>query len=220
MKILLSLILSLGLVQYSSCGSTTNHSSENPTYKISDVTKNDSLSLAYFAGGCFWCVEAVYESVRGVQEVISGYSGGTKEDASYEKVGRGLTDHAESVAVIYDPHLIDYRTLVEVFFASTDPTTLNRQGPDQGRQYRSIIFYETEEQKKIATSYIKELEDEKVFSAPIVVEVTKFNSFYPAEDYHQNYEKNHPENPYVQAVSLPRLRRFQEKRPDLLKENH
>ena len=174
---------------------------------------------AYFASGCFWCVEAIFESVKGVQEVISGYSGGTEKDPTYEQVGYGKTSHAEAVAVYYDPEVISYFQLVQVFFGSHDPTSLNRQGPDRGAQYRSIAFYKNEEEKKIIESYISALEESKVYGKPIITEVTPFTVFYDAEDYHQDYERKNPNNSYIRNVSIPRLNRFKSNFPEYLKED-
>jgi peptide-methionine (S)-S-oxide reductase len=174
---------------------------------------------AYFASGCFWCVEAIFESVKGVAEVVSGYAGGTEENPTYEQVSYGRTGHAEAVEVFYDPEVITFLELVQVFFGSHDPTTLNRQGPDRGRQYRSIAFYKNEEEQKIIRAYIDALEENQVYGAPIVTEITPFTKFYKAEDYHQDYERKHPENPYVQNVSIPRLNRFKKNFPEYLKEN-
>src|SRR6056297_3625346 len=143
---------------------------------------------AYFASGCFWCVEAIFESVKGVKEVYSGYSGGTEKNPTYEEVSYGRTSHAEAVAVYYDPNAISFTQLVQVFFGSHDPTTLNRQGPDRGIQYRSIAFYKNEKEKKIIESYIQALKDQDVYSgATITTQVTPFTKFYDAEDYHQDY---------------------------------
>lgn len=172
---------------------------------------------AYFASGCFWCVEAVFESVKGVKEVISGYAGGTELNPTYEQVGMGQTSHAEAVEVYYDPKVVSYETLVKVFFGSQDPTTLNRQGPDRGAQYRSVAFYKNDGEKKIIVDYIAQLTKDKIYNSPIVTEVTPFTKFYDAEDYHQDYERKHPNNPYIQGVSIPRLKRFQKKFPELLK---
>ncbi len=180
--------------------------------------KYQKLEKAYFASGCFWCVEAIYESVRGVEEVISGYSGGKASTANYNIVSSAMTDHAEAVEIYYDPSVVDYETLIKVFFGSHDPTTKNRQGPDMGPQYRSVIFYRNEEEKTIVNNYIKELEESDAFDDPIVTEVVPLKAFYPAEDYHQDYERKNPNNPYVQRVSIPRLKRFQAKFPELLKD--
>ena len=176
--------------------------------------------IAYFASGCFWCVEAVFESVQGVSEVISGYSGGEKVNPTYEQVSRGLTKHAEAVKVYYDPEVIDYKTLVEVFYGSHDPTTLNRQGPDRGPHYRSAIFYRNDEEKAISEKFTAELDESGVFSAPIVTQIVAFDAWYDAEDYHQDYERLNPNQPYIRSVSVPRLNRFKAKFPHLLKETH
>jgi len=176
----------------------------------------ESNAVAYFASGCFWCVEAIYESLIGVEEAVSGYSGGTKENANYKAVSAGITNHAETIAVYYDSTIIDYSVLVEVFFASHDPTTLNRQGPDRGRQYRSAIFFTSPKQKEIVDQYIKQLLKDKVFGN-ITTEVVPFKTFYEAESYHQDYEKRNPKDPYVCRVSIPRLNAFRDKHPELLK---
>ena len=173
--------------------------------------------VAYFASGCFWCVEAIYEDVIGVKEVISGYSGGTENNPTYEQVGRGLTSHAEAVKVYYDPKAVDFETLVKVFFGSHDPTTLNRQGPDHGAQYRSIAFYTNENEKRIIEDYITQLTENRVYNSPIVTQVEKFVKFYDAEDYHQDYERLNPNNPYIINISIPRYKRFQAKYPELMK---
>jgi peptide-methionine (S)-S-oxide reductase len=178
----------------------------------------EGLSKAYFASGCFWCVEAVFESVKGVKEAVSGYAGGTEVNPTYEQVGAGRTGHAEAVEVYYDPQVVSYETLLKVFFGSQDPTTANRQGPDVGSQYRSVVFYQNESEKKLTEDYIRKLDASGQFKSKIVTQVVPFKAFYPAEDYHQNYERMHPENRYVQAVSIPRLRQFQAKFPELLKE--
>ncbi|AKA34081.1 peptide-methionine (S)-S-oxide reductase MsrA [Flagellimonas lutaonensis] len=173
---------------------------------------------AYFASGCFWCVEAIFESVKGVKEVFSGYSGGTETNPTYEDVAYGRTSHAEAVQVYYDPKTITFQQLVQVFFGSHDPTSLNRQGPDRGPQYRSIAFYKNTEEKKIIEDYIAQLEQEKVYDRPIVTEVTKFDKFWKAEKYHQDYERKNPNNPYIRAVSIPRLNRFKKNFQSFLKE--
>jgi len=177
----------------------------------------DGYTTAYFASGCFWCVEAIFESVKGVKEVVSGYAGGTEENPTYEEVSYGRTHHAESVKIYYDPEEISFFELVQVFFGSHDPTTLNRQGPDRGAQYRSIAFYQNAQEKNIIESYIKALEEQKVYDRPIVTEVTEFTTFYNAEEYHQDYEKRNPNNPYIQNISIPRLNRFRQNFPEYLK---
>ena len=181
------------------------------------VHKNlDSLQTAYFAAGCFWCVEAIFESIEGVEEVESGYSGGTEKNPTYALVCSGKTKHAETVKIYYDSSKVSYNILLEAFFGSHDPSTLNQQGPDIGVQYRSIVFYENELEKNYTNNYIQKLLKEKVFPK-ITTEVVPLDKFYPAEIYHQNYEETHPDNPYVQSVSRPRLNRFKEKYRQLLK---
>ena len=178
----------------------------------------EGYSKAYFASGCFWCVEAIFQSVRGVEEAISGYSGGKIKDPTYRLVSSGRTRHAEAVEVYYDPEVVSYETLVKVFFGSHDPTTPNRQGPDRGPQYRSMIYYLDAEEQAIAEKYIKDLNTSGEYSDPVVTEVVPFEVFYPAEAYHQEYEVLHPNQPYVRSVSIPRLNRFKAKFPELLKQ--
>lgn len=177
------------------------------------------LKKAYFASGCFWCVEAIFESVKGVEEVVSGYSGGREKNPTYKQVGYGKTTHAEAVEIFYNPKVVSFKTLVNVFFGSHDPTTKNRQGPDKGIQYRSIAFFQNEKEKEIINTAVTKLNKE-VFNHQITTEVLPFQKFWVAETYHQNYEQNHPNNPYIQNVSIPRLNRFKAKFPDLIKENH
>lgn len=175
---------------------------------------------AYFASGCFWCVEAIFESVKGVKEVYSGYAGGNEKNPTYEEVSYGRTTHAEAVKVFYDPEVISFTQLVQVFFGSHDPTTLNRQGPDRGPQYRSIAFYKNDKEKKIIQDYMNKLETENVYgNRPIVTEVKAFDTFYIAEEYHQDYEKRNPNNSYIRNVSIPRLNRFKENFQSYLKED-
>jgi peptide-methionine (S)-S-oxide reductase len=214
-------IFQLVLISILAFGCNANPQSEkgnahSDLHRKSPPEKIETNSVAYFASGCFWCVEAVFESVIGVGDVISGYSGGEKANANYRAVSAGITDHAEAVAVHYDSTKINYPTLLKVFFGSHDPTTLNQQGPDRGTQYRSAIFYRNKEEKKLAKSYIEELLSENVFSK-ITTEVAAFETFYPAEDYHQDYEKKNPNNSYVRNVSIPRLKKFQKQYPELLK---
>ena len=179
------------------------------------VALQNGKAKAYFASGCFWCVEAVYESVKGVDEVINGYAGGHTQNPTYEKSNTGQTGHAEAVEVIYDPNIVSFETLVDVYFASQNPTQVNGQGPDRGSQYRSIIFYQNQEQKEIIESKKKALA--KKLNNKIAAEVYPFLKFWIAEDYHQDYEKLHPENPYIQNVSIPRLNKFKSKMPEVLK---
>lgn len=180
------------------------------------VPAENGMEKAYFAGGCFWCVEAIYESVKGVKESISGYSGGHTENPTYESSNTGLTGHAEAVEVIYDPSIISFKQLVEVYFGSQNITQINGQGPDNGSQYRSIIFYQNNTQKKIIDDKIKKLEEE-LGKGKVAAQVLPFQKFWIAENYHQDFEKLHPNHPYIQNISIPRLKRFQKEFPELLK---
>jgi peptide-methionine (S)-S-oxide reductase len=177
-------------------------------------------AVAVFAEGCFWCSEHVFESVVGVDNVISGYAGGTVKNPTYEYVSSNRTGHAESVAVFYDPKVISFKELVTVFFASQDPTTPNQQGPDRGSSYRSIAFYKNADEKKIIVNKIKELTTAKVFNAPIVTEVKPIIDFYEAESYHQDYVENNPNQPYVRGVSIPRFNKFKKTYKGKLKPNY
>lgn len=191
-----------------------------PSISSQDIVENEigpNDKVAYFASGCFWCVEAIFESVEGVSEAISGYAGGHTKNPTYQTIGTGRTGHAESVAVYYDPQNISFKTLVDVFFGSHDPTTKNGQHPDYGTQYRSIAFYNSLEEKEIIEGAINKLNRE-VYKNKIVTEVKKIDIFYEAESYHQNYEKRNPYDRYVRNISIPRLKRFQKKFPNLLKE--
>ncbi len=176
-----------------------------------------NLDTATFAGGCFWCVEASFEQIQGVAEAVSGYSGGSKSTADYRLVSSGRTGHAEAVQVYYDPSIITYETLLEIFFTAHDPTQLDRQGPDVGPQYRSEIFYHNDEQKQLAIAKMEELASD--FSKPIVTKLSKLEAFYDAEDYHQDYEEKHPNNGYIVNVSRPKIEKVAKKFKDLLKPN-
>ncbi|MGJ8550949.1 peptide-methionine (S)-S-oxide reductase MsrA [Winogradskyella wichelsiae] len=179
------------------------------------VPLKDGKAKAYFASGCFWCVEAIFESVKGVDESISGYSGGFTKNPTYAASNTGKTGHAEAVEIIYDPEIISFKELVDVYFGSQIPTQVNGQGPDHGSQYRSIIFYQNNEQKKIIED--KKAALAKELDAVIAAEVYPFQKFWIAEDYHQNYERLHPNQGYIQGVSIPRLNKFKAKFPELLK---
>jgi len=196
---------------------STQGTDSQPT--VSDQPEKDlsGYSVAYFASGCFWCVEAVYESVEGVEEAISGYAGGDTVDPTYEQVGSQKTGHAETVAVYYDPEVVDFETLLTVYYDSQDPTQVNGQGPDRGSAYRSIIFFQNEEERSQAEAKKEALDTSGDYDAPIATEILPFEVFYEAEEYHQDYERLNPNHPYVRAVSVPRLKRFQAKHPELLK---
>jgi len=194
----------------------------NTTPKKKELTnvraeyQNKGYEFAYFASGCFWCVEAIYEKVEGVKEVVSGYSGGHTENPTYEESNTGRTGHAEAVKVIYDPNTVSFKTLVDVYFASQNVTQVNGQGPDRGSQYRSIIFYSNDEEKAMIDKAIKSLQPK--YDKPIAAEVKPFEKFWYAEEYHQDYKKKHPNNGYIRNVSNPRFERFKSKMPEVLKQ--
>lgn len=171
----------------------------------------DKKEIAIFGNGCFWCTEAIFMQLKGVESVLPGYSGGKIKNPSYKEVCTGNTGHAEVIQIIFDPNTISFRELLEVFFYTHDPTTLNRQGNDVGTQYRSAIFYNSENQKDDAELIIRQLEAERVYDRRIVTEITAFDVFYPAEDYHQNYYNNNKDQPYCRAVINPKLDKFVKK---------
>jgi len=175
------------------------------------------MSKAYFASGCFWCVETIYESLDGVKEVYSGYAGGSSVNPNYYQVMSGKTGHAEAIEIIYDSSVVSFDTLLKVFFDSHNPTTPNRQGPDYGTQYRSIAFYNNEDEQKKIKNYIDFLSTSSIFGKNIITEIKKIDEFYYAEDYHQDYEKKNPYNPYIQNVSIPRFNKFKQKSSNYVK---
>jgi peptide-methionine (S)-S-oxide reductase len=175
--------------------------------------------VATLGGGCFWCLEAVYERVEGVTGVRSGYAGGDRPEPSYQEVCSGTTGHAEVAEVRFDPEVIGYREILEIFFAIHDPTTLNRQGADVGTQYRSVVFHHTEAQKEAAEALVRELEAEGVWDAPIVTEIAPLDTFWPAEDYHQEYFRRNPYQPYCQVVVAPKVAKFRQRFAHRLREN-
>lgn len=175
------------------------------------------VEVATLAGGCFWCTEAVFDDLKGVQSVESGYTGGSPANPSYRQVCTGTTGHAEAVNITFDPKVIGFKDLLEVFFTVHDPTTLNRQGADTGTQYRSAIFYHDEAQKAVAEQVIKEVESAKIWDAPIVTQVTPFKTFYKAEDYHQEYFAQNPDQPYCRMVIAPKVAKFRQHYQEKLK---
>lgn len=211
-KLLFTLVIGVSLA---SCAQQT----EDSTAVVNDSVPVDldTLQVAYFASGCFWCVEAVYESVEGVHEAVSGYSGGVVENPTYKEVCSGNLRHAEAVKVYYDSSVVSYITLVDVFFNSHNPSQKDAQGPDHGPQYRSIAFYQNANEKSIIKQKITKLRKAGTWSR-ITTEVTEFEKFYDAEDYHQNYERLHPSQPYIRSVSIPRLNKFKKKMPEVLKQ--
>jgi peptide-methionine (S)-S-oxide reductase len=211
-----SLLPALGALLFS-LGSGAVRAADFPDPAI-DVKASSGPQTAVLAGGCFWCTEAVFEIIEGVEDVISGYSGGTKETAKYDIVSTGRTGHAEAVLITHDPKRMSYGQLLKIFFSvAHDPTTLNRQGPDVGPQYRSAIFYTNDEQKRVAEAYIKQLNDAKVFSAPIVTQVLSLEKFYTAEGYHQNYAELNRRNPYIVNVSDPKVEKLKKLYPGCIR---
>lgn len=182
-------------------------------------TESMGKETATFGTGCFWCTEAIFSELKGVSKVTSGYSGGWVKNPSYQEVSSGKTGHAECVQVEFDPAEISYDELLEVFWQTHDPTTLNRQGADVGTQYRSVIFYHNEKQKEEAEQYKRKLNEAKIWPSPIVTEITKFEAFYPAESYHMDYYKNNMNKPYCRLVITPKLEKFRKVFHDKIKEN-
>jgi peptide-methionine (S)-S-oxide reductase len=176
--------------------------------KQGQIHRSKNKEVATLAGGCFWCLEAIFKEVKGVEKVVSGYSGGTTVNPSYSEVCSGTTGHAESVQLTFDPRIVSFREILAIFFSVHGPTTLNRQGADVGTQYRSAIFYHDREQKTIAEQVIRDLNTSNVWGAPILTEVKSFQNFYPAEDYHQNYFERNREQPYCSVVIAPKLDEF------------
>ena len=189
---------------------------------VKNVAPKDlsKYSKATFAAGCFWHEEALFESVKGVAEAVSGYAGGTSQNPSYESVETGNTGHAETVMVYYDPSVISYATLLKVYFAGQNPVQVNGQGPDLGPQYRSIAFYSNESEKKQIEDYIKQMNASGKYKAPIAAQVMPFSKFWVAEDYHQDYIAHNPDGGYVQNVSIPEIKHFQKEYPELVKPDH
>ncbi len=181
------------------------------------VDQMNGIEMATLGGGCFWCLEAVYQDLQGIQKVESGYAGGSVENPSYRQVTGGTTGHAEVVQLTFDPHRVSFREILEVFFTIHDPTTLNRQGADVGPQYRSVIYYHSPEQNEIALGLIQELETAKLWPNPIVTEVASFLNYFPAEDYHQNYFRDNAAQPYCQIVIAPKVVKFRQKYLEKLK---
>ncbi len=177
----------------------------------------ENLQIATLAGGCFWCLEAVFDEVKGVRSVESGYTGGHVANPTYRQVCTDTTGHAEAVQITFDPKAVSYTDLLKVFFAIHDPTSLNRQGADVGRQYRSAVFYHDEQQKAAARELIRELNDQHIWDKPIVTEVTRLENFYPAEDYHREYFARNPQQPYCQAVVAPKVAKFRKQHLEMLK---
>jgi len=220
-------VLFLLVVLFSAAVSLTANGQKEPEMtapgnkmKESAMMVDSNWETAVFAGGCFWGVEGVFESLKGVKDVVSGYSGGNAETATYNQVGTGKTGHAESVEIKFDPGLISFETLLDVFFTvAHDPTQLNYQGPDVGTEYRSVVFYTSESQKATTLSYIEKLNSMMVLNSTVVTQVVPLEAFYPAEDYHQDFMKINPTHPYIVYWDLPKLDELKRKFPDLVKMN-
>lgn len=207
-------ILLIALISFG-CNESKSEIKQKNIKKMSEQNKN--LETATFGSGCFWCTEAIFERVKGVSSVVSGYSGGSVANPTYKEVCDGTTGHAECTQITFDPAVISYDELLEIFWKMHDPTTLNRQGNDVGTQYRSVIFYHNDDQKQKAEYYKKKLNDEKIWDKPIVTEITKFEKFYPAEDYHQEYYENNPNQGYCAYVITPKVEKFEKIFKDKLK---
>tara|TARA_B100001057_G_scaffold146988_2_gene146944 strand:- start:31600 stop:32259 length:660 start_codon:yes stop_codon:yes gene_type:complete len=206
------------LLLFSSCNLSSSKPIDNPDPILSINNQDyENMSKAYFASGCFWCVETIYESLDGVKEVYSGYAGGSTVNPNYYQVMTGRTGHAEAIEIIYDSSLISFDKLLKVFFDSHNPTTPNRQGPDYGTQYRSIAFFNDDDEKEKIINYINLLSTSSIFGKKIITEVKKIEDFYYAEEYHQDYEMKNPNSPYILNVSIPRYNRFKQKASNYVK---
>lgn len=214
------LILLFISASFYSCNLIGNGQSPQGDEEMASLpTDTEGLEIATFAGGCFWCTEAVFERVQGVKYVISGYSGGEEKNPTYKEVSYGKTSHAESIQIYYDPDVVSYEKLLDVFFLGAhDPTQVDRQGPDRGKQYRSVAFYRNSDEKEAIEAAIKKINKSGKFSDPIATEVVKFEKFYPAEKYHQDYYPANMGNPYVQNVSKPKVEKFEKNFAPILKE--
>ncbi len=221
--IVLTLLFSITTMGCSQQEGKVTKPKKNGTQSISEYIDGGdykNYEVATFAGGCFWCTEAAFDRIDGVKDVISGYSGGKTQRPTYKEVGGGSTGHAEAIQIYYDPEVVDFQTLLDVFFVAHDPTTLNRQGPDVGTAYRSAIYYHDENQKELAKSTIKKIDDSGKLGNPIVTEVTQYSQFWVAEDYHQNYYELNPNQPYVMSVSRPKVEKVKKEFAKILKEQY
>ena len=214
MKYLNNLIVLL-IILFSACSRNGNSQNYHPVKLTNEEMQ--LLDTATFAAGCFWCVEAVFEQVKGVKEAVSGYAGGKKENPTYRQVVAGATGHAETVQIYFNPLEISYDKLLEIYYASQDPTQVNGQGPDHGNQYRSIIFYHNSYQKEKAEKYHNELRNSGRYDKPLTVSIEPYTVFYPAEEYHQDYEKKNPNDSYIRAVSQKRVKKIEDNFPGLMK---
>ena len=215
--ILLTTIVAIGcgIAATSASNANIDIAAVAPTPAKAADTKPGNVETAVFAGGCFWGIEGVFEHVKGVTNVVPGFSGGTRKNPSYDQVSDGNTGHAESVKITYDPSQVSYNQLLTIFFSVHDPTEKNRQGPDVGPQYRTAIFYMNDDQKKQAADFVTSINNAKIFSKPVATEVTPFDAFYEAEAYHHHYLDNHPTDPYIVYNDLPKIDVLKKKFPDL-----
>ncbi len=212
------ILFSMLIVTAMACGQTQSQSQKKMlALPKTELQVPDGYEVATFGSGCFWCIEAIYQDLNGVEKVKSGYSGGHVENPTYRQVTSGSTGHAEVIQFFYDPKIISYADLLEIFWSTHDPTTLNRQGADVGPQYRSAVFYHSEAQREEAMRYKEKLDEAKVFTRPIVTEITQFHNFFVAEDYHQNYYKENGMQPYCQVVIRPKLEKFKQVFADRLR---
>ena len=211
------LALSIYLLIAGGCGNKETNAQSEIKKDKGEIMDTTGMQVATFGSGCFWCTEAIFERLNGVVKVESGYAGGTVENPTYEEVCTGKTGHAEVTQITYDPKIITYDELLEVFWKTHDPTTLNRQGNDVGTQYRSVIFYHNEEQKELAENYKKELDKSGAWDNPIVTEISPVTNFYPAEGYHQDYYENNPNQGYCAFVIAPKVEKFEKVFKDKLK---
>lgn len=212
-------ILILFAIIFLSCNANSNQQKNTSMVeKKTEDTSGEKLDTATFGAGCFWCVEAIFQQIKGVKSVKSGYTGGHVKNPSYKEVCNGTTGHAEVAQIVFNPDSVSFTKLLEVFFQTHNPTTLNKQGADVGTQYRSAIFYHSQEQKETAEKVIEKLTSEKIFDKPIVTEISEIGDFYPAEDYHQNYYNNNSEQGYCRIVITPKLEKFKKVFSDLVKE--
>jgi peptide-methionine (S)-S-oxide reductase len=209
--------LSVLVLALAAWGSATAQGVATAKQDMAKGTGKMGLETVTLGGGCFWCMEAIFHELKGVEKVESGYAGGTVANPTYKQVCTGTTGHAEVVQVTFDPKVLPLKTLLEVFFALHDPTTLNRQGADSGTQYRSVVFYRTPEQKSVVESEIKDLQAKKAYADPIVTQVVPFSAFYKAEDYHQDYYEDNINQPYCQLVISPKLAKFRKLFKDMAK---
>ena len=219
MQYLLSLFSILLLVACQSPQNATTETEDTPAEPVAlSETEAAALDTATFAGGCFWCTEAVFERVKGVRSVVSGYTGGEEADPTYQAVSAGQTSHAEGVQVYYEPSEITYEALVKIFFGTHDPTQLNRQGPDVGEQYRSAVYYHDPQQQEVVENYVAQLEESGKYDKPIVTEIEPFDTFYIAEPYHQDYYRLNPNDPYIVQVAKPKVEKFRKNFADYAQE--